>query len=140
MKKVFIQFFQFMGISGIGWCIDFSLYIVFTSCFQWQVFFSNCLSAVPAVTLVFLVSTSRIFRKTPGKIPVYAKYAIYLLYQLFLLLAVSLLGQWLAAEIVFRAGNTGVAASLSKVVAKVVITPVTMAMNFLVMKLLTEKI
>ncbi len=140
MKKLFIQFIRFIGISGIGWCIDFSLYVVLTAVFRWQVFISNCMSAVPAVTLVFIVSTSKIFKRKPGRIPVYAKYIIYLLYQLLLLLVVSSLGQWLADVIMLRAGSVESIARLSKVIAKVMITPVTMVMNFWVMKLLSENI
>lgn len=139
MKKIFIQFIRFIGISGIGWCIDFSLYLVFTSAFHWPVFISNCLSAVPAVTLVFTVSTAKIFQKTSGKVPVYGKYAIYLVYQLCLLLIVSSLGQWLSDSVILKAGDVMVIAKLSKVIAKIMITPVTMVMNFFMMKVLTEK-
>ncbi len=137
MKKMFLQFVRFIGISGVGWCIDFSLYLMLTSVFRWPVFISNCLSAVPAVTLVFSVSTAKIFRKAPGKIPVYAKYVIYLIYQFILLLIVSSLGQWLSDVIILKA-TMRLIVDLSKVIAKVMITPVTMVMNFLIMKLLSE--
>ncbi len=140
MRKLFGQFIRFIGISGIGWCIDFGLYIVFTSVFGWPVFISNCLSAVPAVTLVFTVSTAKIFQRSGGKVPVYMKYILYLTYQFFLLLAVSSLGQWLADMIAAKAADVGMLVRFSKVIAKILITPVTMVMNFIVMKVMTEKL
>ena len=140
IKRLFFQFIRFIGLSGLGWCIDFSLYLVFILVFQWPVFISNCLSAVPAVTLVFTVSTLKIFQKTSGKLSVYSKYVIYLVYQMVLLLIVSSLGQWLSAVIALKAEGVKIIVNLSKVIAKVIITPVTMVMNFGVMKLLTEKI
>lgn len=139
LRRLFGQFVRFIGISGIGWCIDFGLYMVFTSVYGWPVFVSNCLSAVPAVTIVFTVSTAKIFQKASGKVPVYVKYVIYLVYQLCLLLLVSSLGQWLSDILILKAGSMTVIAGFSKVIAKMIITPVTMVMNFFMMKILTEK-
>lgn len=140
LKRLFGQFIRFIGISGLGWCIDFSLYLIFTSAFRWPVFLSNCLSSIPAVTLVFIVSTRRIFQNSPGKVPVQAKYVIYLAYQFVLLMLVSSLGQWLANFIAVKAAEFDIIVKLSKVIAKVLITPVTMVTNFFVMKVLTEKL
>ena len=140
MKKGLLQFVRFIGISGVGWLIDLSLYLLFTSVFHWEVFYSNCLSALPAVTLVFFVSTSKIFRRVKGKIPIHVKYAIYVIYQLLLLLVVSLIGQWLAGWIVQMCKNVPVLVKLSKIIAKIFITPITMIANFFVVKILTEKL
>lgn len=140
MKKLISQFFRFIGISGIGWCIDFSLYLLFTMVFHWEVFLSNCLSALPAVTLVFLVSTSKIFQRSQGNIPLQVKYLIYVLYQILSLVIVSSIGQWLAAWIAQIAFSIPLIVKLSKILAKVLITPITMTANFLVMKVLTEKV
>ena len=140
LKRLINQFIKFIGVSGVGWCLDFSLYLVFTSILGWPVFISNCFSAVPAVTLVFTVSTSKIFQKMQGRVPTYVKYVIYLVYQIILLLIVSSLGQWLAKTIVLKVGSIKEIVNLSKVIAKVMITPITMVMNFGIMKILTERI
>lgn len=140
MKKICLQFVRFIGISGIGWVIDFSLYLVFTSAFHWEVFYSNCLSALPAVTLVFCVSTSKIFQKAKRRITIRQKYIIYVCYQVILLLAVSVVGQRLAGWVAQICADISIIVQCSKIIAKLLITPVTMAANFAVMKMLTEKI
>lgn len=133
MKNLIVQFVKFFGISGIGWCIDFGLYIVFTQILGWPVFQSNCLSSIPAVTLVFFVSTRKIFKKADSKIPVGIKYIVYLIYQAVLLTFVSMAGQHLAILI----GRFWTSA-LVKILVKIVITPFTMVANFFVMKAMTE--
>lgn len=133
MKNLIVQFVKFFGISGIGWCIDFGLYIAFTQVLEWPVFQSNCLSSIPAVTLVFFVSTRKIFKKADSKIPVGVKYIVYLIYQAVLLTLVSMAGQHLAILI----GRFWTSA-LVKILVKIVITPFTMVANFFVMKAMTE--
>ena len=140
MKKLLLQLLRFVGISGVGWLIDFSLYLLFTSLFHWDVFYSNCLSAIPAVTLIFFVSTSKIFRRTKTKVPVPVKYVIYIAYQFILLLIVSSIGQLLAGKITQTFADIPFLVSCSKIIAKVIITPITMAANFMVMKVLIENI
>ncbi|MDO5444378.1 MAG: GtrA family protein [Eubacteriales bacterium] len=136
MKKLFFQFFGFIGISGIGWLIDFSIYTCLTSFTDIPVAYANMISSFPAITLVFIVSTRKIF-DNGGKIPVYAKYIIYLFYQFVLVALVSMaagkLAPWLGE--IFE----GKFENISKLLAKIAITPITMVMNFIVMKLMTEK-
>lgn len=138
--KLAKQFVRFIGISGVGWILDFSLYTILTMCFNWEVFFSNCLSSIPAVTLVFFVSTKKIFENSEGKISVRGKYWIYLIYQALLLLEVSYVGQYLSQRITQILILTDIIPALSKIISKLLITPVTMILNFFVMKFLTEKI
>lgn len=117
----------------------FSLYIIHIcvplACFSFQL--SQCTAGSDAS---FFVSTSKIFKRKQNGIPIQVKYVVYVLYQLILLLIVSSIGQWLADIIIQLAGSVAIIAKLSKVFAKVLITPVTMLANFGVMKFLTEKI
>lgn len=137
MRKILVQFFKFVGISGIGWLIDFTIYTLLTTVFNVPVFYANCISAVPAVTLVFLVSTKKIFQKS-HKLPLIVKYIVYLLYQFVLLVFVSSVCSWLADWII--ASFNGQYDSVAKIAAKILITPITMIMNFFVMKIMVEKV
>lgn len=136
MKKLIVQFFGFIGISGVGWLIDFTIYTVLTSFTGIPVSFANIISSFPAITLVFLVSTRKIF-SGEGRTPVWVRYIIYVLYQIVLVSLVSVLAGKLAGWLpgILPDGLDGI----SKILAKIIITPVTMTVNFLVMKLMTEK-
>lgn len=140
MKSLIIQFIKFFGISGVGWCIDFMLYLFFTLVLGWPVFYSNCLSSIPAVTLVFFVSTKKIFRSHQGRLSIGAKYAIYVIYQMILLFFVSSIGQVVAEWIANLASDIDWLQRAAKIAAKILITPITMLMNFIVMKIMAEKI
>lgn len=136
MKRLFTQIFRFVGISGIGWLIDFGIYTVLTTFAGVPVTAANMISSFPAITLVFIVSTRKIFDRG-GRIPVPVMYALYLAYQLILVFAVSKIAGYLALWI---AGlYAGRLAGISKILAKIIITPITMTANFVVMKLMTEK-
>ena len=63
LKKIVLQFVKFLFVSGTGWMIDFSLYFIFTSILKYEVFYSNILSSIPAITFVFIVSIKKIFRE-----------------------------------------------------------------------------
>ena len=120
MKKFFNQFIKFLFISGTGWLIDFGLYFIFTNILKYEVFYSNILSSIPAITFVFIVSVKKIFKKKKNGISIIKKYIIYFLYQILLIFLISLLGQFLYSVIIKN--------------------NVTMIINFFVMKFLTEKL
>ena len=137
MKKLLKQIFGFIGVSGIGWIIDFTIYTVLTSIVEVPVFYANMISSVPAITFVFMISTHKIFSKGE-KLPLSVKYILYLLYQLILVTAVSAIAGRLALWIAgLFAGKLG---TISKILAKICITPITMAVNFVVMKFMAEKL
>ena len=135
MKKFFNQFIKFLFVSGTGWMIDFSLYFIFTNILKYEVFYSNILSSIPAITFVFIVSVKKIFKKKKNGISIIKKYIIYFLYQILLIFLISLLGQFLYSVII----KNNVEPKFIKIIIKIIITPVTMIINFFVMKFLTEK-
>ena len=137
MKKLFIQFFKFLIISGTGWLIDTSCYLILTLVFKQNVILSNILSSIPALTFVFFVSTRKIFSTNTGKLSIKKKYLIYFLYQIILIFSVSLLGQVLYD---FLMNYFIIEKGLLKILVKIIITPITMIINFFVMKFLAEKI
>lgn len=137
MYKLLRQLFSFISVSGIGWLIDFSIYLVLTACFGFDVFIANFLSAIPAITFVFLVSTRYVFGMHLKGIDKVIRYLSYFLYQMILLYLVSTLSQalynyepiWFISDISF---------TLKKIIVKLCITPITMFVNFMVLKVILE--
>lgn len=136
LKKIVLQFVKFLFVSGTGWMIDFSLYFIFTSILKYEVFYSNILSSIPAITFVFIVSIKKIFRENRNGISTGKKYLIYFLYQMLLVILISLLGQFLYLS----ALNHNFKYKAIKIIIKLIITPITMTINFFVMKFLSEKL
>ncbi|MBF1213313.1 MAG: GtrA family protein [Fusobacterium periodonticum] len=139
LKKILKQFINFLFLSGIGWLIDFTLYLLFSNIFNLKIIYSNILSSIPAVTFVFFVSTRKIFSKNNSRISLKEKYLIYFLYQLILILLISLLAQYLYL-LSLKNISMNVELKLLKIIIKILITPITMLINFIVMKFLIEKL
>lgn len=131
-----IKFFRFLGVSGIGWIMDVILYTLLTHVCRLPVALSNYLSTIPAITFVFFTSTRKLFVCRPGGLSKGAKYALYVVYQLALVTAVSFLAQGLAN---WLPNLLPILSSFAKLAAKLLITPVTMVCNFFVLKNLAEK-
>ena len=136
MHRLVLQFIRFAGVSGLGWCLDFFVYIFLTQKLNWSIFQANYISSILAVSLVFYISTRKIFKKSKSKFPSWFKYLIYLLYQILLISFVSALGQYLASFVEML----GIHSEITKVLVKIVITPITMIINFFVMKIMVEKV
>ena len=139
LKKIFIQFIKFLFLSGIGWLIDFTLYLIFSNIFDFKIIYSNILSSIPAVTFVFFVSTRRVFVKNKKGFTLKEKYFIYFLYQVILIITISLLGQYLYL-LILKNIAVKIELKILKLIIKILITPITMLINFIVMKFLIEKL
>lgn len=136
MKKLIIQFLKFLLISGTGWLIDTAIYTILTVILKNNVIFSNIISSIPAITFVFFVSTRKIFLTHTGRFSLKQKYLIYILYQIILILTISIIGQMLYNVSEHFLSNK----NLLKILVKLTITPITMITNFFVMKFLAEKL
>ena len=141
MNKLIRQFISFIAISGVGWLIDFSVYLILIHFFTLSILYANMLSAVPAVTFVFFVSVRKTFIQKQSRIRLGYKYLIYFFYQIILLLCVS----W-TAQMMFDCflqsplADYTILLSNAKILVKLLITPITMTINFFVMKGIVEKI
>ncbi|WP_026748603.1 GtrA family protein [Leptotrichia trevisanii] len=136
LKKIFIQFIKFLFISGTGWVIDFGLYLILTGIFNLKILYSNILSSIPAITFVFIVSTKKIFKENKKGFSIKQKYIIYFLYQMILIFFISSLAQILY----ILAIKNNINFSSLKLIIKLLITPITMILNFFVIKYLAEKL
>ena len=136
LKKIFIQFIKFLFISGTGWVIDFGLYLILTGIFNLKILYSNILSSIPAITFVFIVSTKKIFKENKKGFSIKQKYIIYFLYQMILIFFISSLAQILY----ILAIKNNINFSSLKLIIKLLITPITMILNFFVIKYFAEKL
>nr|WP_229050305.1 GtrA family protein [Fusobacterium sp. 1001295B_180824_G3] len=128
-----------MFLSGIGWLIDFILYFILTNVFNFKIIYLNILSSIPAVTFVFFISTRKIFTKNRSKLTLKEKYLIYFLYQIILIVSISLFGQYLYL-LILKNITIKIELKILKIIIKLLITPITMLINFIVMKFLIEKL
>lgn len=137
MKELLIKGLKFIGFSGIGWLIDTTIYMILTSIFKLNIDISNIFSSLVGVTFVFIMSTRKIF-VSKSKINIKTKYLIYVIYQVILIITVSKL--MLLLKSVITPLNIELINKYINIIVKIIITPFTMVINFIVMKLLIEKI
>lgn len=139
LVKLVKQGLSFILVSGIGWVFDFSTYLILTSVFKLNVMISNMISAIPALSYVFSMSTKKIFEKSNSKLSLRTKYFIYFIYQIILVTTVSFI-----ANIIYKYFVNIITLPLIvkylKIFIKLAITPITMILNFIIMKNLTEKL
>ena len=137
MKKLFLQAVKFIGLSGIGWILDFMTFTVF-GFFSKNVTLNNFISSWVGVTFVFIFATRKVFQNN-SKIPLKMKYLIYLAYQCLLIYLISKLLGYVNAWIVKSIAIEFVI-KLAPTISKIFVTPITMILNFVVMKTIIEKI
>ena len=99
---------------------------------------NNIISSWIGVTFVFIFATRKVF-KNNSRISLKKKYAIYLAYQLILIYLISKLLGYVNSYIISNIMIEEIL-RLSTVISKVIITPITMIMNFIVMKSIIERV
>lgn len=135
MKKInslIKQFFKFIGISGFGWLIDVLFFSILTT-LKIATAVSNIISSTIAITFVYFVSTNKIF-KGNNITEIRAKYLIYIIYQCIVIFTFSIIIEKislfiLAKDILFLS-------DFHNIIAKICVTPFTMTINFIFMKVL----
>lgn len=137
MKKLLKQALGFVGLSGIGWCLDFLTYTVL-GIFSENLILNNEISSWVGVTFVFIFSTRKVFQNQ-GKISLKWKYVIYVAYQCVLIYLSSKLLNVLAVYIVENMNHV-MLKQFSALIAKILVTPFTLTLNFFVMKGMIEKL
>ena len=137
MRKILRQAIGFVGLSGIGWILDFTTYIVLGFFFSNPVL-NNFISSWVGVTFVFIFATRKVFQNN-SRIALKWKYLIYIVYQMLLIFFVSkVLG--VVNSFIIASVSVGFVKRFSAILSKIIITPITMILNFFVMKGLIERI
>lgn len=132
-----MQAIKFVGLSGIGWLLDFCTYMLLGFINE-NVVGNNVISSWIGVTFVFIFATRKVFQNN-SKISLKWKYLIYILYQVVLIFFISkLLG--LVNDVIVAYCQMELILKFSSIIAKIIITPITMVLNFFVMKGVIEKL
>ncbi|SEW37357.1 GtrA domain-containing protein [[Clostridium] fimetarium] len=138
MKKLLIQMLKFFGISGIGWLMDFTIYNLLSLKFT-NLSVNNMLSSLVGVSFVFIYSTRKTFIQKAGGIDLKLKFIIYIVYQIVLILLMSYILSCINDQILEILTSDSLR-HLSAMFAKILITPITMILNFIVIKQLIERL
>ncbi len=130
---------KFFFTSGIGFIMDLTAYTIMTQVFDLSVMRANFFSSMIGSTFVFIVSTHKIFENGRSALPLPAKYGAYVIYQLLLIFLASELGDFING-LIHTHFEFELLLRYSKLVCKVLITPLTMTCNFFVMRFISERI
>ena len=132
MKRVI----KFVFVSGLGFFIDFILYSILIRLINLDIFIISLFTSLVGVTFVFFTSTKKVFETNVARIPLKYKYLIYVVYQIILILLCSEIIVYLNG--IFATSNIAIISKYSKEIAKLCIPPVTLAINYFVMKKITK--
>lgn len=164
-NKVIIQALKFLGISFVGWLLDFLiftfLHMFFGDRFVLQLGslkldVCNMISMMVGVTFVFFVSTKKTFDVNLKRFSLKQKYMLYIGYQLVMMFVSSfIVGAFInlftgldGANALSNSGflREGFILSVAlfflkpEISAKICVTPITLICNFIFMKFLSEKV
>lgn len=132
------RFWRFAGLSGIGWLFDFTLLLVLVHSVHLHAGLANIVSSCCAALCVFLISRLIVFRGRENELSL--RLAAYLLYTLVLIfMASGVLGALTRFFTPFAIEHFGAYHSvLVAALAKIIITPPQLLLNFLVARKLNE--
>ena len=134
---------KFAVISGFGWLLDVGILYSLVSLGS-DVFYANCISAGTAVTFVFFASQRSLFefnRRSLSK-----SFLLYVLWQVVMVVLASFAVDALATALPRGVSALGIPRYLGldtppatmTLIAKILVTPATMYLNFIFMSWLLE--
>jgi putative flippase GtrA len=128
-------FFGFLVLSGLGWLCDFGTFTLLSSVIDAPPFAANFFSSYVGVTFVWFTSLTSIF-KSSGE----GKWRFLLIYWTYQFISIIVYSQLLrlAAHEVADMALPGEVSRHAGVVAKLGVTPLNLATNFIFMKHLTR--
>lgn len=141
LKKIIKQAFHFFIITGLGWIIDVIIFYMLSKFVNIPTMAANIISSGIAATYVYIFSTKKVFTNS-GRYSLKTKYIVFILYQFCLIFISSYIISVIATNlsILFEENNYKFLLDNVKLVAKIINTPITMIVNFIVMKVLIEKL
>lgn len=136
---VLVPFLKFGGLSGLGWLADAAILLALVGFLGVVPFAANLVSSSVAALSVFLLSRELIFAKAAGRTAL--RIAAYLAY-VFLLICVASVGVQLIstwAREFAEAHRTTLSATAVAGIAKVLVTPPQLILNFMVSRHMSER-
>ena len=138
-QRLVRQGFLFVAISGLGWLLDVMVFMTLSGPAGWQPVAANIASGSCGSLFVFIVSATGIFQRNNGAMA--QKVLVSLTFNLVVIIASSFLLGLIAASLQAAAQQHGWVARPAgiRLLAKVVVTPATLLLNFLVVRFLVER-
>ena len=133
------QALLFVALSGTGWLLDTTVLLLLAGPGGWPVIAANMVSGSCGSLFVFMASSRGVFRRNDGSMP--QKVGALLLFNAAVILASSVVLGLIAdglADGVTRLGWS-VAPGMVRLAGKVLVTPVTLALNFIIVRFLLER-
>ena len=133
------QALLFVALSGTGWLLDTAVFMLLSGPGGWPVVAANMVSGSCGTLFVFTASSRGVFRRNDGSMP--QKVGALLLFNAAVILASSVVLGLIAGRLTDGAARLGwtVAPGMVRLAAKVLVTPVTLALNFVVVRFLLER-
>lgn len=134
-----LSFIKFGGLSGLGWLLDFTILLLLVGAAGLPAAAANVASSATAALTVFLVSRHLVFARSHGALGI--RIVVYAGYTLCLILVMSVVMHYLIALFRTVAGARGIplTASVAAALAKIVVTPPQLLMNFLMSQHVSER-
>ena len=137
LRALLMQALRFVGLSGIGWLLDFTVYTLLSTRIS-NLAAVNMISSLVGASFVFAFSTRFVFRDN-HRIPLFWKYCVYIAYQIVLIILISLLLAKINTLITAHV-SAALIVKYSAILSKIIVTPITMTLNFFVMRFAIEKL
>ena len=133
------QALAFVAVSGGGWLVDVSVFMGLTALVAWLPLYANIVSSSCGVLFVFVVSSRRIFERNAGSM--LQKVALLILFNLLVIVVCSFVLAAIVTGLSRLAFGTGLMLPPAAIglAAKVIVTPMTLVLNFLVVRFLLER-
>lgn len=133
------QALVFVALSGTGWLLDTAVFLLLSGPGGWPVVAANMVSGSCGSLFVFMASSRGVFRRNEGSMP--QKVGALLLFNAAVILASSVVLGLIATGLADGAVRLGwaVAPGVVRLAAKVLVTPVTLALNFVIVRFLLER-
>lgn len=125
-----VSFSKFAALSGLGWGVDFSIYLLLVNFLDFPPFFSNFISAMIATTIVYFISLKKIFNRSSK-----AGMNFLLIYWIYQLLSIAIYSALLHPVISWFATIDTLGMDYA-LVAKVAVTPFNLITNYIFMNVL----
>ena len=132
------SFLKFAALSGTGWLADMAILLMLVKFAAMPASVANVISSSVAAVSVFLVSRHLVFDKAEGKLA--GRVGLYFAYTLVVILLASVAMDFVSRYLLVLSRHFDIAlsASVLAAIAKVIITPPQLLMNFLASRLLAE--
>lgn len=122
----------FVALSGVGWCLDFALFYIGVDWLEMPSAWANIISATTAAMSVFLASRWWVFKASGTGL---RSIFVYFLYTESNIVVWALAISWITSSIHDIAS---LSLTNSALLAKVIVTPLSLACNFVVSRWLSR--